>query len=143
MEEDHPLHGFYKVTFPRLIFSPFASASSLRLVEINPFGLAWWYWLGTWECAPPKGLMFNYPRCQFKWAYLASSKKNTCGNPSSAILWSYYETIDQLIKCVKLLIICILSLYFYVIFVHLKLCHFNNICHYCFENVVETRFWVV
>ena len=43
----------------------------------NPLGLAWWCWLGTLECAPPQGLGFDSPRCQFGWASLASSKKNS------------------------------------------------------------------
>jgi len=32
--------------------------------------LAWWYWLETWECAPPRGLRFESLWCQFRWAYL-------------------------------------------------------------------------
>ena len=38
-------------------------------------GLAWWYWLGIWGCAPPQGLRFNSPRSQFGSANLTSSKK--------------------------------------------------------------------
>jgi len=35
-----------------------------------PLGLAWWYWVGTWECAPPRGLGFDSLWCQFGWANL-------------------------------------------------------------------------
>jgi len=41
----------------------------------NPLGLFWWYWLGTWEYAPPRDLRFNPLQCQFKWTNLPSSKK--------------------------------------------------------------------
>jgi len=26
------------------------------MADVNPFELAWWYWFGIWECAPPQGL---------------------------------------------------------------------------------------
>ena len=43
----------------------------------NPLGLAWWYWLGTWECAPSQGLRFDSLHCQLGWANLSSSKKTS------------------------------------------------------------------
>jgi len=45
------------------------------ICHYNPLGLVWWYWLRTWECAPPRGLKFDSLKCQFRWANLASSKK--------------------------------------------------------------------
>jgi len=39
-------------------------------MNFNPLGLAWWYWHATWECAPPWGLRFDSPWCQFGWANL-------------------------------------------------------------------------
>jgi len=34
-----------------------------RSTTTNPLGLAWWYWLGTWDYAPPQGLRFDSLRC--------------------------------------------------------------------------------
>jgi len=44
-------------------------------MTLNPLELAWWYWLGTRECAHPQGLRFDSLQCQYRWANLASSKK--------------------------------------------------------------------
>jgi len=41
-------------------------------MSFNPLGLAWWCWLGILKRAPPQGLKFYSPRCQFEWASLAS-----------------------------------------------------------------------
>jgi len=41
----------------------------------NPFRLVWWYWLETWECAPPQGLGFDFQWCQFRWLIYLLQKK--------------------------------------------------------------------
>jgi hypothetical protein len=44
------------------------SLEEYMLIKKNPLALAWWNWLGTWECA-------SFLWCQFRRVSIASSKK--------------------------------------------------------------------